>query len=152
MTSSSKNTRRDFLRGKAALDALTDSASALVESIDAGRGSTASAPLSAAPSESASDRYQLHFKRRAMACDFEVILPAGASARAAEVPIEALDLVEALEAQLTVYRDTSEIMALNRGAASAPQPVEPRLFALLEQATCAFIATRPARTISPRAR
>ena len=46
----------------------------------------------------------------------------------------ALDLVEALESQLTVYRDDSEVIRINRNAAAEPVPVEPRLYALLQLA------------------
>jgi thiamine biosynthesis lipoprotein len=46
----------------------------------------------------------------------------------------ALDLIEALELQMTVYRDDSEIAELNRTAHLRPVPVERRLFGLLELA------------------
>ncbi len=46
----------------------------------------------------------------------------------------ALDLIEELEAQMTVYRDDSEISELNRTAHLAPVRVERRLFGLLESA------------------
>lgn len=49
-------------------------------------------------------------------------------------PDEALNLVHALEDQLTVYRPHSEVSRLNRYAADEPVPVEARLFALLELA------------------
>ena len=72
----------------------------------------------------------LHFARRAMATVFDVLLPWGTPAadKAAEA---ALDLIDRLEAQLTVYRDTSEISRLNRLAAYAPVPVEAGLYELL---------------------
>src|SRR5262249_28270062 len=47
------------------------------------------------------------------------------------VAADALDHIDRLEAQLTVYRDTSEVSRLNRLAARAPMPVEPGLFDLL---------------------
>ena len=40
-------------------------------------------------------------------------------------------LIDQLEAQLTVYREGSEVSRLNRIAAAAPVPVEPQLFDLL---------------------
>ena len=76
----------------------------------------------------------MQMRRRAMACDFELLFNAGEYEQATEVGLEAFDLIEALEAQLTVYRDTSEVMHLNRTAYAAAQPVETRLFALLQQA------------------
>ena len=46
----------------------------------------------------------------------------------------ALDEVDRLEAQLTVYRDTSEVSRLNARAATGPVPVEEGLFDLLQLA------------------
>lgn len=69
-----------------------------------------------------------------MACQFEFILPAGRFERAAETALAALDLVDELEAQLTAYRDTSELASINRLAADGPVPVDPRLFGLFELA------------------
>jgi thiamine biosynthesis lipoprotein len=43
----------------------------------------------------------------------------------------ALDLVERLEDQLTVYRAESEVQHINRCAMDEPVPVEPRLFEIL---------------------
>jgi thiamine biosynthesis lipoprotein len=72
--------------------------------------------------------------RRAMACEFEVQLAANRNDNSMEHIFEALDLVESLESQLTVYRDDSEVMRINRRAAHEAVRVEPRLFALLQQA------------------
>lgn len=70
------------------------------------------------------------FTRRAMATAFEVVLPFGGDGarRAADT---ALDLIDQLEAQLTVYRSASEVSRLNRLAFQAPVPVEANLFGLL---------------------
>jgi thiamine biosynthesis lipoprotein len=46
----------------------------------------------------------------------------------------ALDLVEVLEAQITVYREDSEVMRINRLAAGETVAVEPRLFNLFQEA------------------
>src|SRR5579871_5496129 len=72
----------------------------------------------------------LRFGRKAMATTFEVIVPFGTpSAHLAAV--DALDEIDRLEAQLTVYRDTSEVSRLNACAARRPVPVERGLFDLL---------------------
>jgi len=93
-----------------------------------GRGAT-KAPLTA-------DRSALmvSVRRRAMACEFEVQLAADRDDNSMEQVFAALDLVEALETQMTVYRDDSEVIRINERAATEPVPVEPRLFALLRQA------------------
>jgi thiamine biosynthesis lipoprotein len=75
----------------------------------------------------------LRFARRAMATGFEISLPLGTPG-AVEAAEDALNQIDELEAQLTVYRDTSEVSRINRYAAVAPLPVEPRLFELLELA------------------
>lgn len=72
--------------------------------------------------------------RRAMACEFEVQLAANRNDNSMEHVFEALDLVESLESQLTVFRDDSEVIRLNRRAAQEPVAVEPRLFGLFRQA------------------
>jgi thiamine biosynthesis lipoprotein len=72
--------------------------------------------------------------RRAMATRFEIDLPAGRPDAVAAAH-DALDLIDALEDQLTVYRDDSEVSRLNAAAADGPVVVEDRLFDLL--ARCA---------------
>jgi thiamine biosynthesis lipoprotein len=69
-----------------------------------------------------------------MACQFEVFLNAGQHPHAAEHVIAALDLVDRLEAQMTVYRETSEISQLNRFGFDAPRIIESRLYDLLRRA------------------
>jgi thiamine biosynthesis lipoprotein len=73
------------------------------------------------------------FSRGAMATVFEVLLPWG-SPDANAAATAAFDLIDRLESQLTVYRDTSEVCRLNRLASQAPAPVEPQLFDLLSLA------------------
>jgi thiamine biosynthesis lipoprotein len=68
--------------------------------------------------------------RTAMACRFEVTLPSE-DARHLDAARAALDEVDAIEAALTWFRDTSEVSRVNRGAATGPVPVGPSLLALL---------------------
>jgi thiamine biosynthesis lipoprotein len=75
----------------------------------------------------------LRFARQAMATTFEVFLPFGMP-DALEIASNALDEINRLEDQLTVYHDHSEVSRLNRLAFQAAQPVEGRLFALLRRA------------------
>ena len=78
--------------------------------------------------------YLVHLSRKAMAGEFEICLPAAIAGEAAAAALEALDLVQALEAQLSFFKPDSDISAINRAAADAPVEVEPRLFALLQSA------------------
>jgi thiamine biosynthesis lipoprotein len=119
-----KRSRRDFLKGKAAADAMAD---AIGEALPDG-----SLPGPAAPASGRA--YLVRVARRAMACEFEVCFNAGQYERATELALEAFDLVEALEDQMSVFRPTSEICHINRAAAIEPVEVEPGLFELIELA------------------
>lgn len=68
-----------------------------------------------------------------MGSAFEVRVPASAPG-AAQFATCALDLIDELETQLTVYRDDSEVSRLNATAADGPVAVEARLFGLLSRA------------------
>jgi thiamine biosynthesis lipoprotein len=83
------------------------------------------------PFQEVGDIALLRFSRRAMATTFEVVLPFG-TPRAQQLADEALDEVDRLEDQLSVYRDTSEVSRLNASAWSAEVAVEERLFELLQ--------------------
>jgi len=71
--------------------------------------------------------------RPAMGSYFEIRLGARTPG-AVELASRALDLVDALEVQLTVYNDESEVSRLNRTAHLGPVVVERGLFGLLNQA------------------
>jgi thiamine biosynthesis lipoprotein len=68
-----------------------------------------------------------------MACRFEVVLPDD-DARHLPAARAALDIADALEAQLSIFREDSELSAVNRCAARAPIAVSASLFALLRRA------------------
>src|SRR6478672_6978424 len=71
--------------------------------------------------------------RRAMATTFEVAIPVGSLRDPVSAAEDALDLIDALEDQMTVYRDHSEVSRLNASAADAFVEVEPRLFELFSR-------------------
>jgi thiamine biosynthesis lipoprotein len=71
---------------------------------------------------------------------FEVRLGANTPG-AVELTGRALDLIDELESQLTVYRDDSEVSRLNATAHLGPVEVEPGLFGLLERAVALGQAT-----------
>jgi thiamine biosynthesis lipoprotein len=70
----------------------------------------------------------------AMATRFEVVLHGDNPVALRAAGEEALRLVEQLEAQLSLFRASSEIALLNARAAREPVRVTPILFALLQQA------------------
>jgi FAD:protein FMN transferase len=123
--------RREFLQGKAALEAAQDAAEQLAERL----------PLE---HQASGDSYLTRIGRRAMACEFEVALNTGQYETGAAAAVEALEVVDRLEQQMTVYRDDSEISQLNRDAFHAPVEVEPRLFDLLQLGAKLFHETHGA--------
>ncbi|QEL17050.1 FAD:protein FMN transferase [Limnoglobus roseus] len=88
------------------------------------------APLLPPDPDRPADYNLLRVSRRAMATTFEVAIPYG-QPNALEAATEALDLIDDLEDQLTVYRDHSEVSRLNATAADGAVVVEPQLFDLL---------------------
>jgi len=113
--------RRDFLRPQQLLRG-TGQIAGFLEEVSANRDDTP-------PPEST----LLRCSRSAMATSFEILLPFGVDNGTAAAE-DALNEIDRLEAQLTVYRDSSEVSQLNRSAALRPMRVEPRLFQLLQLA------------------
>jgi thiamine biosynthesis lipoprotein len=109
--------RRDFLDPRHVAVAATPLLGAAVDE---------SAPL-AAPAEEIA---LLRLGWRAMATTFEMVVPFQ-TPEAQCAGREAFELLDALEEQMTVYRDTSEVCRLNRLAWRRAVRVEARLFHLL---------------------
>jgi FAD:protein FMN transferase len=76
----------------------------------------------------------IHVSRRAMACEFEVRFPAERYPQGTQSAIEALDLVEAVEEQLSYFRPASELSRVNLLAAEGPVEVSQPMFDLLRLA------------------
>ena len=74
-----------------------------------------------------------HVSRRAMATDFVAILPAH-RADAVEVVVKAMEQLDRIEADLTIYLRDSEVSRINRLAASEPVAVSESTFQLLQRA------------------
>jgi FAD:protein FMN transferase len=68
--------------------------------------------------------------RRAMATTFEVAIPQGTHRDPVAAATAALDLIDDLEDQMTVYREHSEVSRLNATAPESPVVVEKQLFDL----------------------
>jgi FAD:protein FMN transferase len=135
MTSPNQPTRRDFLHGRVVAGLVGDVARFFVDDLSQAIGPESPATERKNGTHSARSRSLLtSFRRRAMACEFEIQLPAAESDSSTEVILAALDLLEVLEAQLTIYHSDSEVLRINRLAVERPIAVEPRLFALLELA------------------
>jgi thiamine biosynthesis lipoprotein len=72
--------------------------------------------------------------RNAMATRFEIVLHGAAGHRLRSAGEEALDEIERVESQLSIYRPDSAVSGINRRAAVEPVQVEPRLYTFLERA------------------
>lgn len=86
--------------------------------------------LNLARQRTAVDPCWLHVNRSAMACRFEITLPMSEESGVATAT-EALNEIDRLEAQLTVFRENSEVSFINRRAAAEPVRLEQSLFDLL---------------------
>jgi thiamine biosynthesis lipoprotein len=104
--------------------------------------------LNAAPPV-ASQRTRKHLRvaRRAMACDFSLLFPAG-QRRAVEAGCAALDEIERLEAKLSVYRADSDISYINRHACEEAVRADAEVFGLLQLAAELTQATEGAFDIA----
>jgi thiamine biosynthesis lipoprotein len=89
----------------------------------------------------------LHVNRTAMACRFEVTVPASEQEGVAAAQ-KALNEIDALEAQLTVFRDSSEVSSVNRHAAIEPVRLKENLFELLVLCKSLFESTEGAFDIT----
>ena len=72
--------------------------------------------------------------RNAMATRFEIVLHGGDSPALRAAGEEALDEIQRIEAQLSLYQPTSEVSRVNARAAREAVRVTPELFRLLQQA------------------
>jgi thiamine biosynthesis lipoprotein len=97
---------------------------------------------------SPADDLLVRIGRRAMACEFEICLPAAQYAEGVETALAALDLVEQLDGQMSVFRSGGELWRVNQTAADGPVQVEPGLFELLERALQLGRETRGAYDIT----
>jgi len=85
--------------------------------------------LDFAPASDGAD-YWIRVHRRAMACRFEVTL-SGEDAHHVPAARDALDEIDRIESSLTVFRETSDLVQLNKAAGHAPVAVDETLFGLL---------------------
>jgi FAD:protein FMN transferase len=71
--------------------------------------------------------------RRAMATTFEVAIPVGSHPNPVAAAEDALNLIDLLEDQMTVFRDHSEVSRINATASDGFVEVEPGLFELFSR-------------------
>ena len=123
MAADFKHSRRAFLQGRAAARLLADQAVSWMEKTGILRNSP----------EPVATLSTVHLlaSRRAMACEFQVQYHAADGPEATEAAVSSLDIVDAIEDQLTIYRKSSDVVNINTHASREPVFVEKRLFELL---------------------
>ena len=119
MTEPNESSRRDFLRGRVSVTALPPSSSE---------------PSPASWEDATRAGYLEQYTKRAMACQFQILLNMRQHRNGAQAVADAFELIDHLEDQLTVYREHSDVSGLNREATSRVIPTETRLFRLLSLA------------------
>jgi len=122
----STSSRRDFLSGRSVLRQAEQAGEQIADGLTAKTLPEAGATI--------------RLETRAMACPWCVVLNP-VLPQTVMAASHALDLVQELEQQLTVYRPDSEVSLLNQNAAVSAQVVEPRLFDLLRRARQTAIET-----------
>lgn len=119
--------RRSFLQGKAAAQTVAD------RILDVAQRWADSATELIADRFPETPTIHVEATRRAMACEFAVRYH-DADRHLAGSMLAAFDEIEAVEDRLTIYRDESEVVELNRSAAESEVAVSDELFALLQLA------------------
>lgn len=100
------------------------------------------------------DRAASHFERyakNAMACEFELLLNLHQYQNAADQALAAFSILDSIEDQMSIYRESSELSKLNRTAASEDVSVDQRLLAVLVLAKQINAATAGAFDITAAA-
>ncbi|MGE3315935.1 MAG: FAD:protein FMN transferase, partial [Planctomycetaceae bacterium] len=116
---SDHSNRREFLTG-----------GALRKQIERAGGEIADALIEGAAKAAPEAGDTVRLTARAMACDWGIVFNPG-PAQQIMAASDAFDVVHALEDQMSVYRDQSELSRLNRTAATEAVKVERKLFELL---------------------
>lgn len=86
------------------------------------------------PESPAADRILTSLSKRAMACQFEFLIDAQRFPRGPEIVQNALELVEEVEAELSVYRSESLVSEVNRRASTESVTISQMLSELLSTA------------------
>ena len=135
-----ESSRRDFLRGKSAVDAARAKLAAQSES------EASSEPRVPIGARQAS--YAEQYSKNAMACEFELIFNMHQYPQSGVATMAAFQLIDDLEDQMTIYRPDSEISRLNQAASQKWVALESRLYGLLKQCSEINFQTKQAFDIT----
>lgn len=127
------SSRRAFLSGRSAFQAIGDA----INSISAQIPET----VATSGSRQRQSAYLEEYSKPAMACQFQLLFNMHQYPQSGSATGDAFALIDELEDQMTVYRDQSEISQLNQNAFNQPVKIEHRLFELLQMARAIHDAT-----------
>lgn len=122
------SSRRDFLRGRSAMEAIRGQAE------NAGDFLADAIPRDQLRRQDHQSSYLEQYSKNAMACEFELLFNLHQYQNSGAAAMEAFQLIDLLEDQMTVYRDHSEVSRLNRTAFEQDVVIEQRLFELIQLA------------------
>ena len=146
MSDPQRSNRREFLKGKSALDAIGSNITTPANEYGDVESNQTSKENSTSDNPSADKQNSEHqdvvslrrqaayleqYSKNAMACEFEFLFNLHQYTQAGLAAAEAFALIDAIEDQMTVYRDHSELSRLNQTAADDQVVVEEHLFGLL---------------------
>jgi len=140
-SNASASSRREFLRGISAIDAIRRESELAID--DASMEAEAQAI-----SQDRQSGYLEYYSKNAMACEFEIFFNLHQYKQAGMATMEAFQLIDLLEDQLTIYRDHSELSGINQTAFDQNVVVENRLFELLSLAKRIYLDTQGAFDIT----
>ncbi len=123
MKDNKKSSRREFLKGKSALDAVRADANSHEISVPHGTDHQYSSKRAAS--------YVEQYAKNAMACEFEIMFNMHQYRQSGVAAMAAFQLIDALEAQMTAYQTDSEVSLICQNAFASDVAVESRLFNLL---------------------
>lgn len=134
------SSRRDLLTGKAIKHSLERRGQEIADELLESQEKTA---------RGSGDTVRLSTK--AMACEFSLILNPSENRRQVITASDALDIVHEVESQLTVYRETSDLLAINEVASQGGATVNENIFKLIELSDQLAQQTKGAFTPTARA-
>ena len=127
-----RSSRREFLKGRSLVRATREALENIEFNVP---------DLDADAPETRHAMWLETYEKQAMACTWEIMFNMHQHPRAGVVVGEAMELIDRLEQQLTIYRDDSEVSGVNRDAFDHSVGVASNLFGLFQKAQEVFQQT-----------
>ena len=127
-----RSNRREFLKGRSLVQAAR-------QAIDNFEFNVPDLSIDVAETKQAA--YLESYEKKAMACTWELMFNMQQYRASGLAAAKAMQLIDDLESQLTIYDEDSEVSELNLNAASEPFAVATNLFELLQRAKSIYEST-----------